>query len=203
MGASHEAQRSQELQELSSAIFEVTNRVAGSLSAARIPTEALATLVPARRVLLWNRPTRMDAIGEVWRLGTLLLSPHGDLYAAGQHTRAAQRGRPGYQSVSREERREIAAAALRGGFADGSPVNFAATPLVHAQTSDPHDAATGDTTAAIIGEAIFSENSPLGLVNGEVRVRWNATAPIASGPTLETYLAERASLLINPPQAAT
>lgn len=160
---------------------------ADALQRAGVATQALAELLPAgRRLLILSRPARMRQIGEVWRLGSLLLDMHGGLWAAGQATRAAERGRPGYQSASREERKDIAAAALRGGFPVGSPVNFDATPL-------PLDV-----------EAVLAldEASPLGWADGEVRVRWRAGASLVGAPTLEEYLRERADLLINPPLAS-
>ena len=81
----------------------------------------------------------------------------------------------------------MAAAALRGGYAAGKPVNFDAVPL-------PLD-------AAALGA--LTSDSPLGISGGEVRVRWRAGAPIDGAVTLEEYLRARAELLINPPLGAT
>jgi hypothetical protein len=125
----------------------------------------------------------MNPVGAVWRLGTLLLSADGDLWAAGKVTRSAERGRVGYQSVSREERKDLAAAAFRGGYPIGAPVNFDATPLLRDGAFDPG----------------ASDGSPIGLEAGEVRVRWRVGAPLVGAPTLASYLAQRAELLINPP----
>lgn len=132
------------------------------------------------------KPRTMRPIGEVWRIGPLLLTESGELYGLGQATRAAERGRPGYQSVSREERREIAAAALRGGYAVGESVNFDAEPI-------PLAAASVETRAALFGAG------PVGYASGEVRVRWKADAPISGAPALGKFFADRADLLINPP----
>lgn len=129
----------------------------------------------------------MRKLGDVWRLGNILLDTAGTLWTAGQATRAAERGRPGYQSASREERRDVAAAALRGGFAAGSPVNFDAAPL-------PLDI---DSVRAL------GDQSPLGWADNELRVRWRAGATLSGAPTLESYLRERADLLIHPPLAST
>ena len=129
----------------------------------------------------------MRPIGEVWRLGVLLLDTSGALWAAGQATRAAERGRVGYQSVSREHRRDIAAAGLRGGYAVGTPVNFDAMPLPLSETA--------------VRE--LGDDSPLGWAGGQVRVRWRAGATLEGAATLEQYLGERAELLIHPPLAAT
>ncbi|MBO1900666.1 hypothetical protein J4H92_01735 [Leucobacter weissii] len=148
---------------------------------AGIPPEALADWVPeGRRLLVLRRPAVLRPLGEVWRLGVLLLGTERGLYAVGRITRAAERGRAGYQSVSQEERREIAGAALRGGYAAGTAVNFDAMPLDLASPPPP--------------EAV----SPLGRSGGELRVRWRAGAPLESAPTLESYLAERVQLLTRP-----
>lgn len=162
----------------------VCRNTAEALGAAAVPTEALAEFVPSgRRLLVLPRAATMRPLGEVWRLGVLLLDTSGELWAAGKATRAAERGRVGYQSVSREQRRDIAAAALRGGFAVGSSVNFDAKPLLRG--------------GAPLGEA--SEDSPLGWADGAVRVRWRAGAALEGAATLEQYLHERAELLIHPP----
>lgn len=156
----------------------------GALREAGIAPEALAELVPeGRRLLLLRRAAAMRPLGEVWRLGSLLLGTDGRLYAAGRATRSAERGRVGYQSLSREERRELAAAALRGGYPAGAAVNFDAVPL-------PLDAA---------GVSALGPDAPFGLAGGELRVRWRAGAPLDGAPTLEQYLAERVGLLVDPP----
>ena len=129
----------------------------------------------------------MRPLGEVWRLGSLLLATTGELWAAGRATRAAERGRPGYQSESREERRDVAAAALRGGYPEGTPVNFEASRL-------PLDE---------VAVRELSVEEPIGWADGEVRVRWRAGAPLAGAPALESYLRERAALLISPPLASS
>ena len=156
------------------------------LAASRVPREFLAEYVPPRRGFLRMKPGVMRPIGEVWRIGSLLLADSGSLCGLGQATRAAERGRPGYQSVSREERREIAAAALRGGYAVGEAVNFDATPI-------PLDADAPATHSALSGDGL------LGYASGEIRVRWKAGAPLSGAPALSSFLTERADLLINPP----
>lgn len=158
-----------------------------ALREAGIPPEGLAELVPeGRRLLVLRRPATMRPIGEAWRLGTLLLGTDGRLWAAGRATRAAERGRTGYQSLSREERRDLAAAALRGGYPLGAPVNFDAEPL----PLDPESLRS------------LGPDSPLGAEGGEVRVRWRAGASLDGAPTLQRYLAERVSLLVDPPLSA-
>jgi len=155
---------------------------AAALRAASIATEALASFEPeGKRLLVLRRPAIMRPIGEVWRLGTLLLDTDAKLWAAGRATRAAERGRVGYQSVSREERREIAAAALRGGYPEGTPVNF--------------DAVAMPLEASAL--RALDADAPIGVSDGEVRVRWRSGAPLQGAPTLAQYLSERADLLIH------
>lgn len=158
------------------------------LQAAGVTPEALAEFVPAgRRFGVLPRPATMRPLGEVWRLGVLLLDTEGRLYLAGRATRAAERGRVGYQSVSREKRRDIAAAALHGGYPEGSPVNFDAVPL-------PDDEA---------GLLALGPDSPIGVSGEELRVRWRTGAPIEGAATLERYLGERVGLLVDPPLGAS
>lgn len=159
-----------------------------ALHEAGVRPEGLAEYVPeSRRLLVLRRPATMRPIGEAWRLGALLLDTGGRLYAVGRATRAAERGRLGYQSNSREERRDLAAAALRGGYPEGAPVDFDALPL--------------PLTAE--GLAGLDPGAPIGVHDGAVRVRWRAGAPLEGAPTLGQYLAERAELLIHPPLGAS
>lgn len=163
----------------------VCQEAVSRLQAADVPTEALAEYVAPRRAFLRTKPATMRPIGNAWRLGTLLLDTQGRLYAAGQATRSAERGRPGYQSVSIEERREIAAAALRGGYPIGTPVNFAAVPIPAHQEEDT-----------------LAPDAPVGMHNGTLRVRWRPGASLDGAPTLEAFLAERVGLLVDPPLGA-
>lgn len=174
------------------------------LQAAGARPDALAEYVPEHGVFLWRRKATMRTLGEAWRLGTLLLGVDGALYAHGHSTRAAERGRPSFQSESREERREIAAAALRGGFKLGTPVNYDAL-LLLAVTGDTRDAVFDPDPAAADLRATETKavprELPVGLAADEVRVRWRAGAPLAGAPTLAAFLEERVELLINPPFA--
>lgn len=168
---------------------------ASALRAADVQPEGLAEYIAERRVMLVRRPATMRPIGEVWRLGTLLLgAADGEpaLFAAGHTTRAAVRLHPGNQSISREERRDIAAAALRGGYPEGAAVNFDAIPIA---------------LAALDDAAGVDPSLPLGVAEGPggpaVRVRWRAGAPLENAQTLAAYLQERVGLLIDPPQQST
>lgn len=157
------------------------------LTSSGVRPEALAEYVPPRRAFLRTKPATMRPLGQVWRMGPLLLGTGGELYAAGHATRAAERGRPGYQSVSREERREVAAAALRGGYPTGAAVNHGAVLVLNESTVIAQD----------------ESELPVGISGGEVRVRWRPDAPLDGAPTLAAFLSERVELLVNPPQGAT
>ena len=149
---------------------------------AGVDTEELAEYVAThKRFLFFSRPASMKPLAKVWRLGELLLDTEANLWSVGRTTRAAPRGRLGYQSLSLEDRRDIAAAALRGGYAAGTTVNFDAEQL------------------PLSLEALeqLDESSPLGVLNSEVRVRWRNGAPLEDSPTLANYLSERIDLLRN------
>lgn len=166
----------------------VLAEITAALLTAQVAPEAFAEFVPTgRRLVLFTRPASMVSLGEGWRLGTLFLTSDANLRTVGHLTRAAERGRVGYQSVSREERRDIAAAALRGGFAAGVAVNY-------------------DTLAIDLSELVSAAPAPdlpVGVHDGEIRVRWRPEAPLEGAPTLQQYLSERAELLIHPPLSAT
>ncbi len=153
------------------------------LRALGIEPEALAEFVPVRRVFLIRRAATMRPKGDVWRLGTLLVSADQQsghpLFVAGPATRAARRPHPGNQSISREERRDIAAAALAGGYPEGRTVHYDAVPI-------PLD----DAALRELGP-----EHPLGVVDGELRVRWRAGASLVGAPTLADYFNERIDLI--------
>lgn len=143
--------------------------------------EALARYVGDRRVLGIRRPARMEPIGRVWRLGTLLLGRNGSVFATGMLTRSLPPGRPAYQSVSAEERRDYRAAAHRGRFAEGEAVNFDAAPIA-------------------LDETLADASGPLLLRDDEPVVRWSGASD-AFVP-LSDYLRDRVDLLVNPPLGA-
>ena len=163
---------------------DACRRAVERLRAADVRTEALAEFVPSERKLLWRKAATMREQGEVWRIGPLLLDTDGRLYVAGRATRAAERPRPSYQSESREERRDIAAAALKGGFPEGTAVDFDAVPIPLDGSPMPPD-------------------SPVVRTADAYRVRWHPTAPIATAPTLAVFLEDRVGLLVDPPLRST
>ena len=175
---------------LGSSVERALARAAATLRDGSVPAEALAEWVPSRRRLLLRLAPTMRPLGEVWRVGSLLLSAgEAGWFTGGTATRAAERGRPGYQSASREERREIAAAALRGGYLVGTAVNFDASPL-------PLD---GDGLRALGTDApvgVFPAPGAAGETVDEVRVRWRPGAELSAAPTLEQFLEERVRLIV-------
>ena len=148
-------------------------------------TEALATYVPSRQVMLIIRkePVLLPA-GRVWRLGVFLLDEDGTLSATGATTRAVPPGHRGFQSNSAEERRGYRAAAFRGPFAHGETINF--------------DAAAIDLDP----EALRTAAGPLFVHGDRALVRWNPAATESTSMDFATYLAERVSLLLDPPERA-
>ncbi|HEV7622537.1 MAG TPA: hypothetical protein VGO26_00255 [Amnibacterium sp.] len=163
---------------------DLVRRTAAELAAAGARDEALAEYVPARRVLLVDRPARMLPVGRVWRLGVLLLAPDGSLLATGGITRAVEPGHPGHVAASVEDRREHRAAAFRGPFARGETVNYDAVPI--------------RLDAAALREA----PGPLLLRDGQVLVRWSASLGDDAAAPFAPYLTERADLLLHPPEGA-
>ena len=168
------------------------------LQAAGVAPDALAEYVPPRRVLLVTKKPTMRPLGEAWRIGTILLGTDGALYALGSSTRAAERGRPGYQSISREERREIAAAALRGGYPVGTVVTYDARPLRLELGAPVIGGQDPDPDPVIASAAESDEQLPIGYSGGEIRVRWRAGAPLQGAQPLADFLRERVDLLVDP-----
>lgn len=160
-------------------------RTAAELAAAGARDEALARFTPGRRILgVAGRPA-MKPLGRVWRLGVLLLARDGTLLATGAITRAVEPGHPGHVAVSSEHRRAVRAAAHRGPFAEGESVNYDAEPI----DLDP--------------AALRGASGPLFLDDdGRLLVRWSASADDSVAAPFERYLAERADLLLHPPERA-
>jgi hypothetical protein len=166
------------------AIREVLARAVDRLAAAGARDEALATFVAPRRVLLFTKDAGLVPVGRVWRLGVFLLGRDGILYETGATTRAVEPGRAGYQSLSAESRRGYRAAALRGPFARGETVNFDAAVI------------------ALAAGSLRSSTGPLFLHGDRALVRWNASASDDAAIGFEAYLADRVSLLLDPPGGA-
>jgi hypothetical protein len=169
-----------DLEDALAGIRQLVERTVRQLADAGVPDEALADFVERKRLLGVARAPVMQPRGRVWPLGVLLLERDGTLHATGTVTRAVPEGYPGYQSPGVEVRRGYRAAAHNGRFVEGDTVNF--------------------DTAAIPLEELGPESTPLFLDGATVRVRWNRTHPSQSRP-LDAYLADRVSLLVDPPGA--
>ncbi len=158
--------------------LELFDAARGRLAGA--PREALGEVVVPRRVLGIARAPRIEPRGTAWHLGVLLLTDDAVL-ATGDVIRARQEARRGYTAESQRHRAELAAAARRGGFAEGEAVHIGWRMLQPAAVDD--------------GEA----SGPLALAGGVPSVRWSAAGGLMP---LEAYLAERIALLLEPPAGA-
>ena len=144
------------------------------------PREALGELVVPRRFLGVARSPRIERRGAAWHLGVLLLTDDA-VFATGDILRARQEARRGYTAESQRHRAELAAAARRGGFAEGETVHIGWRML--------------QPGAVDRGEA----SGPLAAPDGVASVRWSAAGGFVP---LESYLAERIALLLDPPRGA-
>ncbi|MET1051204.1 MAG: hypothetical protein ABWX65_01055 [Mycetocola sp.] len=163
---------------LGSEIRGVIDAAVARLTAAGARDEALAEYVPERRTFGVPRRPVLRSLGRVWRLGVFLLGADGSLYETGLTTRALEPGRPAYQSVSAEQRREYRAAATRGRFPHGETVNFDAVP---------------------VQLDLLGSSGRLFVSAGRALVRWN---PTAEPVDFSAYLADRVELLAEPPAGA-
>lgn len=145
------------------------------------PREGLGELVVPRRVLGIGRSARIVPRGQAWHLGALLLTDDGVL-ATGEILRARTEARRGFAAESQRQRAELAAAARRGGFAEGQTVHIGWTTL------DPDAVDRG------------SASGPLALRDDVPSIRWSAAGGFMP---LERYLAERIELLQHPPTGAS
>jgi len=118
---------------------EDLRELAARLTAAGARQEALAELVPERRVLgAFTRAARMRPIGRVWRLGAFLLTPDGELLATGRVVRVAGTDRRrSVVAAAITEHHELALAAARGGYRTGETVNFGVKPVDPAEPGVP------------------------------------------------------------------
>lgn len=171
-------------EQLTAGIRQTLDRAVETLAAAGARDEAQGAYIAPHKVLFFTKDAALAPVGRVWRLGVFLLSRDGTLYATGTTTRAVEPGRAGYQSHSAEERRAFRAAALKGRFAKGETVNFDSSEIA--------------TDAARLRGA----SGPLFVSGERVLVRWNASVPDALAIDFDSYLAERVSLLIDPPGGA-
>ena len=145
---------------------DARRRLAGS------PRERLGDWAHARRLLGFGRAPRIVPVGEAWHVGVLLIADAA-VYATGEILRARTEAPRGYTAQAQRERSERAAAAARGGFADGETLHLGAVEI--------------DVDAVSRGGA----SGPLVMVDGIPSVVWNAAG--ARRPLAE-YLDEQLSL---------
>ncbi|WP_405372014.1 MULTISPECIES: glutaminase [unclassified Microbacterium] len=136
------------------------------------PRERLGVWASSRRILGLGRAPRILPLTEAWHVGVLLI---GDdrVFATGEVLRARHDAVRGFTAESQRARSDRAAAAHRGGFAEGEVVHLDWTEL------DPGAVDRGETSGI------------LSRVGGIVQVRWSSTG--ASRP-LAAYLDDMLSL---------
>lgn len=162
-------------------IRAVVSRAVDRLAAAGARDEALAEYVEPRKVLLFTREAVLRPVGRAWRLGALMVDRDGTLYATGAIVRAREAGVRNYQSQSGEDRRDLRAAALRGKFPAGEPVNH------------------GWRVVSLDAESLRSGDSAVFVApDGSVKVRWNAALGDGAARDLAAYVDERVGLLVDP-----
>ena len=147
---------------------------------AAAPQEALGEMRTPRRMLGMARASRIIRVGQAWHLGVLLIGADA-VYATGDIVRARAEAPRGFTAESQRARAELAAAARRGGFAEGEAVHVGWRML--------HPDALAE------GEA----SGPLALREGVPSVRWSASG---GWMPLRSYLDERIALLLEPPTGA-
>ncbi|WP_298944541.1 glutaminase [uncultured Microbacterium sp.] len=144
--------------------------VRARLSAA--PRERLGEWTSSRKVLGIGRAPRIVPAGEAWHLGVLLIGPDA-VAATGEIVRARTEVIRGFTAESQRARAALAAAARRGGFAEGETVHLGWEVL----DLDVVDA--GGTSG------------PLSVVVGIPQIRWSAGGGIRP---LGDYLDEQVAL---------
>jgi hypothetical protein len=142
------------------------------------PREGLGERRAGRRILGIPRAPRITPVGTAWHLGVLLLTDD-DVLATGEIVRSRAESIRGYTAQSQRERAAEAAAAARGGFAEGQ--------VVHVDWR------------VIDLDALDATSAPLALRDGEPSVRWSAAGGLMP---LGRYLEERVDLLRHPPERA-
>ena len=147
-----------------------------ALTEAGVPFEALAEYEPARRRLFFAARARFRPLGQVWRLGVLLLSADGTVHSVGTTTRAIAPRHPNNQSLSAETRRHFRETAFRGPFTAGQIVNFDTHPV--------------DWTPA----GLRNQDSSVWEADGRILVRWRPGADATNSIPFTDYLNEKVAL---------
>ncbi|MFS0866311.1 glutaminase [Microbacterium sp. 179-B 1A2 NHS] len=141
-------------------------RLAGS------PQERLGDWASSRRILGIGRAPRILPVTAAWHVGVLLIG-EDRVFATGEVLRARHDAIRGYTAESQRARSDRAAAAHRGGFAEGEVVHLGWTEL------DPAAVDRGE------GSGILSS------VSGVPQVRWSAAGAVRP---LADYLDDMLSL---------
>lgn len=151
---------------LDAILDDARRRLAGT------PRQRLGDWAHARRLLGFGRAPRIVPVGEAWHVGALLIGDAA-VFATGEVLRARTDAVRGYTAESQRARSERAAAAARGGFADGEVLHLGATAI--------------DLDAVRRGE----RSGPLRVVGGIPHLVWNAAGSVRP---LAEYLDDQLSL---------
>ncbi|PWD51660.1 glutaminase [Serinibacter arcticus] len=143
----------------------------GRLRAGGVAPEVLGERRIPRRVLGVGRGARIEAVGEAWRLGGLLLLANGTLAVPGESVRTEAESTRGYTAESARRRAGLREEARRGGIPPGVVVHLG-------------------WRVVVVGE------EPLTMLDGEVGLVWTAGAPAVP---LGRYLTERVTLVLERP----
>jgi hypothetical protein len=109
---------------VSESLDGMLGRTIADLTAAHVPDEAIAVLRGPRRVGPVLRGPKFFPQGRAWRLGAVLVTRDGELFATGTVTRAIiPKDFAANKGPAEEARRDLQRAAARGGFAEGESVN--------------------------------------------------------------------------------
>lgn len=136
------------------------------------PRTRLGEWTAPRRVLGLGRAPRIVPVGEAWQLGVLLIGDDRVLQA-GEVLRARHDAIRGFTAESQRARSDRAAAAHRGGFAEGEVVHLGWAEL--------------DLAAVDAG----GSSGILSSVDGVAHIRWSAAGAVRP---LAAYLDDQLSL---------
>jgi len=166
---------------LAARLHELLTRTATDLTQLAAPDEALGVFTRGRGFARFRGADSIRPTGRAWRLGAVLLTRDGSLYATGKVTRAIVplRGVTN-RSPEADQRRAERLAASRGGFVEGENVNFGHVPI------------------ALDGESLARGSGPLSVQGGELFVRWASGDATHGISPLEPYLRDRLALLVAP-----
>ncbi|MEI2270102.1 MULTISPECIES: glutaminase [unclassified Microbacterium] len=127
-------------------------RLAGS------PRERLGEWTTNRRILGIGRAPRIVPVTDAWHIGALLIG-EDRVFATGEVLRARHDAIRGYTAEAQRARSERAAAAFRGGFAEGEVLHLGWTEM--------------DAAAVDRGEG----SGILSLQGGVPHIAWSHTGP--------------------------